>query len=576
VRKYVPDKKFLQTHPEYFATRLDGTPNAHMPSLTHPDVPKLVADKIKAEFAAAGPATGGLQHMTGIAPDDGIVVDHSEETMKINQGFVGMLGRVGDPRGLSTSEEWFRFINKVAAEVVKDYPDAIISTNGYANRDIPPQGVKLHPNLAVMYAAIWADTLKPFTSPKSWHGAIQGATLKRWCELNKRVFLYDYNYNMIVSMLTPTPTVSKLRVNIPLMKKWGVFGFFDETRQAYMEHGITTRYIRAKMFWDADLDVDRALDDFFQKWYGKAAKPAAAFWGALERRMQETPLLGHEDRILPYVYTPELVAELEEGVAQAEKLADTDRTRLHVKVDRHILEHLKAYMAMHEAEFNGRYSDAVRQADVMLEHRRAINAINPFFHVLEGGTGAELYRSGVWYWGIASRKAHYQKLHDMTSGKTGTLVAMAPKKVSFKIDDADEGRYLGWYAPDHNRRGWEKIDTTVPFYLQGHMNERGIPYGGNMWYVFELKVPRRARGKAMRLYSPVVLNEAWIWMNGEYVGYRREIESYYRPAPIDFDVTDHVQPAKRNIIAVRVNTGQPRSQAPEGFQGRLFLYTPVQ
>ena len=574
LRAYVPDEKYVATNPEYFAKNPDGTLNKFMPNLTNPKAAALVAEKIKERARAEAQKTGKPLHSIGIAPDDGLPMDCNPETMKVNQGFTELVGREGVLAELNVSEEWFSFINNVAADVAKEFPDLIISTNGYANRCVPPEGGGLHPNLAVMYAAIWADTLKPFDSPKSWHGTMQGACLERWCELNKRVFIYNYDYNMLVTCLTPVPTVRKLAHNLPLMKKWGMFGFFDEARQAYMEHGITTYYMRARLYFDADLDVEAKLTDFFQKWYGPAAAPARAFWDALEARMQDTPLLGHEDRILPYVYTPDLIAALEKHVADAERLADTDTTKLHVKADRLILEHLRGYMAMHEADFAGNYAEAAKQADQMFKHREALNAICPFFNMPESREPGKTYLSGAWYWNLTDRRAFYQKLADMMNGKTGELIALAPREVRFSLDEPDLGKYEHWYAPAYDRSKWRTLDTTRPYYLQGYLSDRGVPYRGLMWYVFDVDVPKSAAGKRVMVYSPVIVAEAWVWMNGRYIGHRPYTEAYIRPAPLELDVTDAVKPGEHNVIAVRVGTGMNLTQAPDGFQGRLFLYSP--
>src|SRR5262249_11634218 len=164
-----------------------------------------------------------------------------------------------------------------------------------------------------------------------------------------------------------------------LLKKGGVIGFNDEGRRVLAESGIAPPYLRARMMWDAGLDADAVLEDFFSKWYGPAAKPARAFWDALEKALEETPMLGHEDRILPYVYTSKLIGELGQHVEGAEKLADTDAVKEHVRVDRLILEHLKGYMAMHKAEWACNFAEAVKQADYMLAQRKQLHALNSFY-----------------------------------------------------------------------------------------------------------------------------------------------------------------------------------------------------
>lgn len=572
LRKYLPDKKFLETNPEYFGKNFDGSIDKTMVNLTHPDVPKIVADNVKAEIKAAR-EKGKALHSLGFAPDDGIPMDHSKETMKTNAGFTEMVGREGAPFELSISEEWFRFMNKVTEEVVKEYPDFIVTTNGYANRNMPPEGVKLHPNMGVMYAAIWCDNLHAYDDPKSWQNVLQGQMLKRWCELNNRVFLYNYGYTMIVNCLTPVPTTRKLARNFPLMKKWGVYGFADEHHLSYMAHGIPEYYIRAKLMWNANLDVKKTLDEFFEHWYGPASKHGAAYWDALEEAMESTPMQGHEDRILPYVYDDALVKKLEASVSAAEAAAKEEPYKTRVKLDRLILEHLKGYMAMNDAEFQGKYAEALKHADGMMKARVEINKINASFHYLESRDPHTRYFSGAFYWNMLDRIDFYKKCLDYTTGKTGDLIVMAPTKTKFALDDADLGRYGRWYDASYDRSKWKTIDTTKPFYIQGYMDDAGIPYRGFMWYVFEVDVPANAVGKPIELYAPIVCDEAWVWVNGEYIGHRPYAESYIRPAEVKLDASKVVK-AGKNTIGVRVHTSSNRTQVAEGFQGPLMLVSP--
>jgi len=574
LRRYLPDPKLKDTRPELFGRNFDGTVNPYMANLTNPETIKIVADKVIQEFKKSE-EKGERINSIGFAPDDGLPMDHSPETMKLNQGFYDVFGREGVPTELSISEEWFNFVNKVTEEVVKVYPDAIITTNGYANRSLPPEGIKLHPNLGVMAAFIWADTLKPVTSPKSWQGQVMGAQLKRWCQLCKRVFLYEYNLTMLVSGLTPVPQVRKTAINYSLFKKWGLIGFINETKLPFFEEGIVTRYIRAQLMWNPDADLNTLLDDFYKKWYGPAAKPAENFWNAIEECLLETPLLGHEDRILPFVYTGQLIDNLERYVSEAEKLANTEVIKTHVLVDRLTLEHLKAYMAMKDAEFNAKWSEAAKFTDKMIECRLALNKISPFLAMPPSLAGRERYYSGDHYFGVLKRKAFYQKLDGLTNGETGILVALAPKEVKFSIDQSGLGKHFQWYLPDFDRSKWRTIDTTKPFYIQGYLSSDGMPYTGKMWYVFDLDIPAKFSGKPIKLYAPFVTCEAWVWVNGEYAGHRKYLEAHISPAEIDMDITPFIKYGKRNTIAVWVSTGLSPAQAADGFLGRLFLYSPV-
>ena len=566
VRRLINSALF-EEHPEYFAMDHRGRRDKHLPNISHPEAVRIAADIIKTSFRK-DPTSNSY----GFAPDDGIPRDFNPETVGRNQGFVGMYGRPNKPEQFSMTEEWIMFVNDVTREVRKEFPDIYIATNGYSNRDVPPQGVELDDHLVIMFAAIWSDTLHAYDDPKSWQMVRHGRMLKRWCELSDNVWIYGYNYTMLVSGLTPTPRVRKLKRDFPLMKKWGVMGFLDETRNVWMECGITTRYVRAKLLWDADADVGAILDDFFAKWYGKAAGPAAAFWDALEEAIEQTPMLGHEDRIMPWVYTPKLLAALEGHVARAEKLADTPRTKTHVRADRLILKHLNGYMAMHAAEFAAEFAEAARQAQYMLDQRKELHAISSFFTMPDETYG---YKDGTWYWGVSDRKKHYESLADRMSGKTGDLVAVVPEKAKFRTDPHDDGRFEDWYAPDLPEEGWHDALTTKPFYLQGYMDAQGHTYMGRIWYRLNVDVPASAKGKKVVLHAPTIEGEAWCWVNGKYIGHRPFVEIYVRPgSEMALDVTDAILPGQTNQVSIRVNTTYGSSYATSGLLSRMVLYSP--
>jgi len=565
VREYTADPKEATLHPEYFAKNLDGAVNPYLPNLINPQAVDIAAEKMKARFRQHPD-----QQSLGIAPDDGLPRDFNPQTQKLNQNFTELGGREGEPTEVSISEEWFRFVNALVRQVKQEFPDRILTTNGYANRDTPPEGITLDPNLSIMSAAIWCDTLHAFDDPKSWQMVRQGQNLQHWTQMNDKVWVYGYDYTMLVSALTPVPTTRKLARDLPLLKKWGIIGFWDETRNIWAECGIPTKYLRARLEWDTRADVKALLGDFFSKWYGAAATPAQPFWEDIEAAIESTPLLGHEDRILPYVYTPELLGRLKTDIEAAERAADSERTRLHVQADRLIYEHLVAYCKMNAAEFAGDFAAAAREADHMMELRQQLNAINSFY-IMPTEKG---YETGVFYWGVTARADYDRKLADMTSGKTGDLIALLPERADFHLDPTDTGRFAGWYASGHGPGGWTSVLTTRPFYAQGYMSAEGYPYTGYLWYRFQISIPESVRGKRIVLFAPAVETEAWAWVNGKYVGHRPYHEAYERPNELALDVTDAIQPGKTNLIAIRVNTSLNAAAAAGGLVSRLFLYSP--
>jgi hypothetical protein len=568
---YYVSPNVAKTEPDLFAQNFNGSINTGYPNLSNPKSVEITAEKLK-EFFRTHPETNS----TAVAPNDGYHRDFTPASAVRNQGFVDTYGREGVPGEVSTTEEWFEWINAVAANVAEEFPDRVISTNGYANRSVPPFGVKIAPNLGIMYAAIWSDTLHAYDDPKSWQMRRQAESLQRWCQLSNRVWLYGYDYSMLVSGLTPLPTTRKLARDMPLLKKWGLIGFLDETRNIWAERGIMTKYVKARLEWNANDNVDALLTDYYAHWYGAAAKPSRAFWDALEKVVESTPVLGHEDRILPYVYTPHLMQQLATHLAEAEKIALPPREKEHVKIDRLIYEHLKAYVAMNNAEFAGNFAEAAHQAQKMLAVRPQLHAINSFLIMPSErlANGAPDPNSGAFYWGISDRLDYYNQLANKLSGKTGRKVAVLPQYAKFALDPYDDGRFAGWYKPNWDTSKWQNILATEPFYLQGHMSKDGHPYLGKIWYQFKVRIPQTVSNQKVLLYAPTVESEAWVWVNGQYIGHKAYREAYERPNQFEMDVTKALKPGTENVVSIEVSTSRSQTAAAGGLVSRIFLYSP--
>jgi len=565
-----PDKE--KDNPAYakiFARNLDGSVYPFMPNLTGDESVKYAAEKIKDHFR-----THPEVQSWGIGADDGFPRDYTKETVEKNLNFPDQVGRYNDPGGNSATEEWMTWVQKVAAEVYKEFPDRIITTNGYANRNTPAFGITPDPNIWIMFAGIWSDTYHAMDSPKSWMTRRQFNMLKDWTSSYHNVFMYNYlYYNLVGCGAPPIPLAHRHMREMPMLKKIGVVGFFDEGRQVRGESGIFPTYLRARMMWDTGLDGKALMDEFFTNWYGPAAAPAKAYWEEMENAIENSIWSGGEDHVLWNVYTPRLIAKLESHLKKAEAAArGNELVQKHVLADRVTFDHLRAYMAMMRAEFDADFAEAAKQAQRMLDVRKPATAISRYYWDPNPQTGES---SGFYYWGSVSRRNYYQEMADLTTGKTGEMIAVLPERAKFSIDPRDDGRSDWWFTPEFDDGKWSTILTTVPFLGQGpYLDKVGYPYMGAMWYRLKVDVPASAQGKTVKLYCAAAETEAWVWVNGKYVGHRPYIDAYIRPNPIDMDVTNALAPGKTNVVAIRLHTNIVPSQMAAGLVSRLFLYSP--
>jgi len=97
---------------------------------------------------------------------------------------------------------------------------------------------------------------------------------------------------------------------------------------------------------------------------------------------------------------------------------------------------------------------------------------------------------------------------------------------------------------------------------------------GVLWYRLDVDIPASAAGKAAKIHCMAAETEAWVWVNGEFVGHRPYIEAYIRPSRIDMDLGDALIPGEKNQVVVRLHTNLQAAQMPAGLASRLFIYAP--
>ncbi len=539
VSKFLPKDRFDE-HPDWFALNKDGTRSKDHPCMTSEGMIKHFVGCIKAE-AREGKA------VTAFAPVDGNPRCWCENCARIGNSFDGFGANSRDPEPeYSISNEWFYFVNRILIEVNKEFPDHIIATNGYANRDIPPEmppEIQFNPsqNLTIMFANIAACTIHAYDDPKCWQMHRQGQMIRQWCRLSDKVWIYNYNYTMLVHKGTITPMVHRIRRNIPLLKEWGVVGFFDQDEADFALSGIPTRLIRARLEWDVETDVDAVLDDFFEKWFGKAASPMKAYYDVLENAFEKAPQHGHEDVILRSIYTESLMSKLDTLIRRSETVGRSANEKAHLKIERVIYDHLCEFVAMEEAKRRCDFAQAAKHAGRMLELQQELNKISPFM-------GWHPYA----VYGCEWEKKRMEKALAKTRGPEGKLVAYLPESARFRIDPFDDGLYERW--PDLPAEGasWQDLKTSSGWDAQGLHDDKGHPYRGIAWYKFDVEVPVKTQRDNVFLHGLAVVNEAWVWVNGRYAGHRPYKMPWFRPHSIELDVSGLLKPGQKNCITIRV------------------------
>ena len=574
---YIGDPRNFAEHPDWFALNEDGkTRNPRMVCMTHPEAIRVVAEKCKAEARAAKVAASNRGY-SSFAPDDGEPRCYCTNCRQMSLGLNLMITdeRSIRPGGLSISQEWFYFVNEVLKQVNEEFPDWRIATNGYANRDAPPafQGdpnFNARGNMVVMFANIYACTLHAWDAAHCWQNQRQGQMIRAWCALSEKLWLYQYNYTMLAPKGTPTPTLTRIARNTKLAKQWGVWGWVEENVDNRLCNGLMERYLRAKLYWNADADPNDILDDLCEKWYGPAAIPMRHYYAALDDAIANTTQHGHEEPILPAVYTAELLQQLDKHIRQAEALVGDGPEAPRVRVDRLIHDHLCQYVELEKAKRNADYRQAIVHIDNMIALRDQMRPISPFIlsrHKTHWG-GVPVYGDIVWEKPILERR-----LAQM-DGSEGTLVAFLPERARFRADPHDDGYFEQWYDPSLDDTSWQTISTAAGWESQGlpgMLDERGFAYKGAAWYRLDVDVPASTPNKGVTLVCPSMVNRALVWVNGRYAGASDFKGPWSRPNPAEIDISGLLTPDQSNQITLRVFCNETVWGA-NGLHERLYIY----
>ena len=141
--------------------------------------------------------------------------------------------------------------------------------------------------------------------------------MEKWAKVMQgRLVIYDYDQSMLVWRDLPNPSHQAFRHDVKLYLKAGILGVDTETRGATATT-LTNFYLRGQLLWNPQADCDELLADFYERFYGPAAKPMAAYWGAVFKAWETTLATEHEYFVAPAIYTPELLATLAKHLNEA-------------------------------------------------------------------------------------------------------------------------------------------------------------------------------------------------------------------------------------------------------------------
>ncbi|MBQ2733349.1 MAG: DUF4838 domain-containing protein [Clostridia bacterium] len=166
-----------------------------------------------------------------------------------------------------------RFVNAVAEDIAKDYPNVIIDTLAYSWSQTPPAITKPAENVCIRLCSFYCHFTQPLTSEKCPENKEFREDLLAWSKICDNIYIWDYTINYRFAIPT-FPNLHVLRENMRFYAENNVKGVFPEGNYMSVsgEFAELRAYLLAKLLTDpmmSEEEYNRHMDEFLAAYYGE-------------------------------------------------------------------------------------------------------------------------------------------------------------------------------------------------------------------------------------------------------------------------------------------------------------------
>ncbi len=316
----IPRDLFPQ-HPEYFPLINGERKNGYVQRcLTNPDVLQLAIQRVR-EWIQAHPDA----NIISVSQNDCINNCQCEKCKAIDDA-------EGTPMG-----SLLQFVNAIAADIEKDYPQVRIDTLAYQYTRKPPKTLRPRRNVIIRLCSIECCFAHPLATGPSPENLRFRHDIIAWEPVAPLLYVWDYTPNF-ANYLQPFPNFDALQPNVRFFVDHGVKGLFEQGNYSSGgngEMGPLRAYLLAKLLWNPQTDIKRHTDEFVRAYFGKAAPKILAYLEVTHRPVREQGLHAHIfDSPRAAYLSEEVITQGEKLLDEAEQLPDNDAVKLRVQVAR--------------------------------------------------------------------------------------------------------------------------------------------------------------------------------------------------------------------------------------------------
>ena len=189
------------------------------------------------------------------------------------------------------SGHFLKFVNRLARDVKKIYPEVNLETLIYWDYIEPPlDDTCPESNVIIRFADLLVDIAHDILSKTNQRKV---RMLKRWVELCKKTGAKMYTWEYLIHNFTSIPQaiMYQLPANYQTIYEMGITGCFVENELGYMpDFWCCTQWMLCKYLENPYVDFEETLHDFLMKYYGKAWKAVKCYLDLLHNVMETSDL----------------------------------------------------------------------------------------------------------------------------------------------------------------------------------------------------------------------------------------------------------------------------------------------
>jgi hypothetical protein len=258
----MPTDKYFAEHPEYYAM-VGGKRLKENPQLccTNPDVRRICTEAVR-KLMREQPQNV----VFSVSQNDWDNHCECPKCQEVAKREDSQMGPV------------LELVNHVAEGIEKEFPDRIVETLAYQWTRKPPKTIRPRPNVIIMLCSIeccFSHSLEKCDSPLNQKFC---SDIREWAKVAPRLWIWDYVTNF-GNYLLPFPNQRVRAPNIRFFVANNVKGIFEQDTYdtADSELWALGGYMTAKLLWNPNYDANKAMSEFLDGYYGKAAPAVRAY-----------------------------------------------------------------------------------------------------------------------------------------------------------------------------------------------------------------------------------------------------------------------------------------------------------